>query len=44
MSYEEQLVRQEAEWRATCDKFIEDNQRLKDESKILNLNFIRGSS
>lgn len=35
--YNEMLQKEEQEWKATCDKLIEDHQELKEESKRLNL-------
>ncbi len=32
-TYEDKLSKQENEWRATCDKLIEDHHNIKDESK-----------
>lgn len=33
--YDEKLTRQEQEWRATCDKLIEDHHEMKQESKLI---------
>lgn len=36
--YDEKLSKQELEWRATCDKLIDDHQEIKEESKEILIN------
>ena len=38
--YDEQLTKQEQEWRATCDRLIEDHQEIKETSNIPILIFL----
>lgn len=33
LMYDEQLIKQEQEWQATCDRLIEDHQLIKNDSK-----------
>jgi hypothetical protein len=35
LTYDEQILKQEQEWAATCDRLIEDHQLIKNESKFL---------